>query len=69
MLHVLNQAIDNQETVIVRRRDGRDVAIVPASELAGARHGENVSEIQIEREHDPSLLDCFDDDIGIGKLN
>jgi len=32
---VLNQVIDQQETVIVRRRGARDVALIPASELAG----------------------------------
>ena len=32
---VLDQVIDQQDTVIVRRRGGRDVAMIPASELAG----------------------------------
>jgi antitoxin YefM len=32
---VLDQVVDQQETVIVRRRGARDVALVPASELAG----------------------------------
>jgi antitoxin YefM len=32
---VLDQVIDEQETVIVRRRGARDVALVPATELAG----------------------------------
>ena len=32
---ILDQVVDRQETVIVRRRGGRDVALVPASELAG----------------------------------
>ena len=32
---VLDQVVDQQETVIVRRRKSRDVALVPASELAG----------------------------------
>jgi antitoxin YefM len=32
---VLDQVIDQQETVIVRRRGARDVALIPASELAG----------------------------------
>jgi len=32
---VLDQVVDQQETVIVRRRGSRDVALVPASELAG----------------------------------
>ena len=36
---------------------------------ASARHGENVSEIQIEGEHDPLLSGSFGDDIGIGKPN
>ena len=31
---VLDQVVDQQDTVIVRRR-GRDVALIPASELAG----------------------------------
>lgn len=31
---VLDQVIDQQETVIVRRKGARDVALVPASELA-----------------------------------
>jgi hypothetical protein len=34
-----------------------------------ARHGEDVSEIQIECEHDPLLLGGFGDDSGIGKAN
>ncbi|HZU26883.1 MAG TPA: type II toxin-antitoxin system Phd/YefM family antitoxin [Bryobacteraceae bacterium] len=32
---VLDQVFDNQETVIVRRRGARDVALIPASELSG----------------------------------
>jgi antitoxin YefM len=32
---VLDRVIDEQETVIVRRRGARDVALLPASELAG----------------------------------
>ncbi len=32
---VLDQVVDQQETVIVRRRGARDVALVPASKLAG----------------------------------
>jgi antitoxin YefM len=32
---VLKQVADDQEVVIVRRRDGKDVALVPAEELAG----------------------------------
>ncbi len=32
---VLDQVVDQQETVIVRRRGSRDVALIPASELAG----------------------------------
>jgi antitoxin YefM len=32
---VLDQVVDQQETVIVRRRGSRDVALVPADELAG----------------------------------
>jgi antitoxin YefM len=32
---VLDRVIDDQETVIVRRKGGRDVALVPATELAG----------------------------------
>jgi antitoxin YefM len=32
---VLDRVVDQQETVIVRRRGSRDVALVPASELAG----------------------------------
>jgi antitoxin YefM len=32
---VLDQVIDHQETVIVRRRGARDVALLPATELAG----------------------------------
>jgi antitoxin YefM len=32
---VLDRVVDDQETVIVRRKGGRDVALVPASELAG----------------------------------
>jgi antitoxin YefM len=31
---VLDRVVDDQETVIVRRKGGRDVALVPASELA-----------------------------------
>jgi len=32
---VLDQVVDQQETVIVRRRRARDVALIPADELAG----------------------------------
>jgi antitoxin YefM len=32
---VLNKVVDDQEVVIVRRRDSEDVALVPAAELAG----------------------------------
>ena len=32
---VLDQVVDRQETVIVRRRGAQDVALIPASELAG----------------------------------
>ncbi len=32
---VLDQVVDQQETVIVRRRGARDVAMIPAAELAG----------------------------------
>jgi antitoxin YefM len=31
----LNRVIDDQEPLIVRRRGARDVAIIPADELAG----------------------------------
>jgi antitoxin YefM len=32
---VLDRVVDQQETVIVRRKGSRDVALVPAGELAG----------------------------------
>ena len=32
---VLDRVVDDQETVIVRRKSGKDVALVPATELAG----------------------------------
>jgi antitoxin YefM len=32
---VLDQVVDEQETVIVRRKGARDVALIPAAELAG----------------------------------
>jgi antitoxin YefM len=32
---VLDQVVDQQDTVIIRRRGARDVALIPASELAG----------------------------------
>jgi antitoxin YefM len=32
---VLDQVVDQQDIVIVRRRGARDVALIPASELAG----------------------------------
>jgi antitoxin YefM len=32
---VLDQVVDQQETVVVRRRGSRDVALIPAGELAG----------------------------------
>ena len=32
---VLDQVVDQQEPVIVRRRGSRDVALIPATELAG----------------------------------
>ena len=35
LANFLDQVVDQQETVIVRRRGSRDVALIPASELAG----------------------------------
>ena len=32
---VLDQVIDDQDTVIIRRKGTRDVALIPAAELAG----------------------------------
>lgn len=32
---ILDQVVDQQETVIVRRKGARDVALIPATELAG----------------------------------
>jgi antitoxin YefM len=32
---VLDQVVEDQEVIIVRRRGSKDVALVPASELAG----------------------------------
>ena len=32
---ILDQVVDQQEAVIVRRKGSRDVALIPASELAG----------------------------------
>ena len=32
---VLNRVVEDQEVVIVRRRGARDVALIPAAELAG----------------------------------
>jgi len=32
---VLGRVVDRQETVIVRRKGARDVALLPATELAG----------------------------------
>lgn len=32
---VLRQMVDQQETVLVRRKSARDVALIPAAELAG----------------------------------
>ena len=32
---VLDQVVDQQETVVVRRKGSRDVALIPAAELAG----------------------------------
>lgn len=32
---VLDQVVDQQETVVVRRKGARDVALIPAGELAG----------------------------------
>jgi len=32
---VLDQVVEEQETVIVRRKGARDVALIPAAELAG----------------------------------
>ncbi len=32
---VLDQVVDQQETVVVKRRGSRDVALIPADELAG----------------------------------
>jgi antitoxin YefM len=35
LARVLDHVVDDQETVIVRRKGGKDVALVPATELAG----------------------------------
>ena len=35
LANILDQVADQQETVIVRRKGSRDVALVPARELAG----------------------------------
>jgi len=35
LANVLDQVVDQHETVIVRRRGSRDVALIPARELAG----------------------------------
>jgi antitoxin YefM len=35
LARVLDQVVDDQETVIVRRKNSADVALIPASELAG----------------------------------
>lgn len=32
---ILDQVVDQQETVIVRRKGAKDVALIPATELAG----------------------------------
>ena len=32
---ILDRVVDDQEVVIVRRRGSRDVALIPATELAG----------------------------------
>ncbi len=32
---VLDRVVDRRETVVVRRKGGRDVALIPAEELAG----------------------------------
>ena len=32
---VLDRVVDQQETVVVRRKGARDVALIPAAELAG----------------------------------
>jgi antitoxin YefM len=32
---ILDRVVDDQEVVIVRRRDSRDVALIPADELGG----------------------------------
>jgi antitoxin YefM len=34
---ILDEVVDQQEAVIVRRKASRDVALVPASELAGLK--------------------------------
>lgn len=34
---VLDQVVDRQETVIIRRKGARDVALIPAGELAGLK--------------------------------
>jgi antitoxin YefM len=32
---MLDHVVDHRETVVVRRKNGRDVALIPAAELAG----------------------------------
>ena len=35
LANVLDRVVDQQETIIVRRKGARDVALLPATELAG----------------------------------
>ena len=35
LARILDDVVDQQETVIVRRKGGRDVALIPADELTG----------------------------------
>lgn len=45
LANMLDQVVDNQgqDTVIVRRRGARDVALIPASELAGLIEASHVA--------------------------
>ena len=35
LAHILDQVVEDQEVVIVRRKNAKDVALIPAAELAG----------------------------------
>ena len=77
---VLSRVVEDQEVVIVRRRSAKDVALIPAAELAGLletahllRSPKNARRLLTalrraeRREGKPGTLDALRREIGLGQ--